>query len=504
MLTKEDLTQIEKLGITEQEIAQQIEIFKAGVPFLQIDRAAAKGDGVLVMSDEERQKVLAVWQDFLQGKDCRVTKFVPASGAASRMFKDLFEFAEKGTRLQSVGEVFHNIEKFAFYDELDAKCQKALGKSLEQALIDEEFQAVAKLLLGREGLNYGNLPKGLLLFHRYPAENRTPFLEHLVEGAEYAKRADGTVSLHFTVSPEHRQLFEKHFADNKENYEGRYGVKFSVEFSEQKPSTDTLAVDTENRPFRQADGSLLLRPGGHGALIENLNDLQADVVFIKNIDNVVPDRLKEPTTEYKQLLSGLLVALQRQTFTFLKELEEDDISEAKLQVILQFLRSRLCYENPQTKQMDRATLRNYLREKLNRPIRVCGMVRNEGEPGGGPFWVKDKDGAVSLQILESSQINTKDPSQKNLMAEATHFNPVDLVCGIRNYRGEKFNLPEFVDRNTYFISSKSSEGRELKALELPGLWNGAMAYWNTVFVEVPSSTFSPVKTVGDLLREQHQ
>ena len=504
MFSSDDLRQIVSKGISEQAIEEQIEVFKRGIPFLKVDRTASIGDGILSLSSEDKAKFTEAWEAYLSKSGYKIVKFVPASGAASRMFKDLFEFMDNETRLRSVGEFFHQIEAFAFYEKLDETCQKLYNKSVEAMMLDGDFAKVLEFLLKEEGLNYVNLPKGLLLFHRYYSECRTPFLEHLVEGVEYAKNSEGEVNLHFTVSPAHKELFTKHLQENIERYSQRYGVKFYVDFSEQKSSTDTIAVDSQNEPFREADGSLVLRPGGHGALIENLNDLKADVVFVKNIDNVATDSYKAETVEYKKLLAGILVSLQEQVFSFLRELENEDISEAKLQVIVKFLQSRLSFCMPDIAMFDRKELRKYLICKLNRPIRVCGMVRNEGEPGGGPFWVMNDDGSLSLQILESSQIDVSDATQRDLMNTATHFNPVDLVCGIKDYRGEKFDLQKFVDKNTYFISSKSKNGKELKALELPGLWNGAMSDWLTVFVEVPLETFTPVKTVNDLLRPQHQ
>ena len=311
--------------------------------------------------------------------------------------------------------------------------------------------------------------------------------------------SNGISSIHFTVSTEHRDLFDAHLAESLAEYETRFGIKFNITFSEQKPSTDTIAADSSNQPFRTNDGKLLFRPGGHGALIENLNDLEADIVFIKNIDNVVPDRLKKITITYKKVIAGLLVSLQQQTFAYLKELENPFISDAKLLIIAQFCAKRLNNHNPEQTKLSREELIAYLQRKLNRPIRVCGMVKNEGEPGGGPFLTVNSDGTVSPQILESSQIK-----DKQMMEQSTHFNPVDLVCALKNYKGEKFNLPDYVDKKTGFISLKSKDGKELKALELPGLWNGAMSDWNTIFVEVPIETFNPVKTVNDLLRPQHQ
>jgi hypothetical protein len=371
-------------------------------------------------------------------------------------------------------------------------------------LAEGQYKAVAKAMLAEEGLNYGKLPKGLLKFHKYADGSRTPLEEHLVQGALYAKAGDGNVNVHFTVSPEHRALFEKLVAEKAQGYAAQHNATFDISFSEQKSSTDTVAANADNTPFRNADGSLLFRPGGHGALIENLNDIDGDIVFIKNIDNVVPDRLKGDTVTYKKLLAGLLVDLQKQAFAYLEKLDSGKYTMEELREMLQFVQKRLFCKNPETKVLEDTELAIYLRQKLNRPMRVCGMVRNVGEPGGGPFLAYNPDGTISLQILESSQIDMADPEKKAMFEKGTHFNPVDLVCAIKNYKGEKFDLPKYVDKATGFISSKSKDGKELKALELPGLWNGAMSDWSTVFVEVPLSTFNPVKTVNDLYREQHQ
>lgn len=503
-MTQNDLKQLKEKGISPQTVENQLNGLKNGFPFLKIEKAAAVGNGILRCNDEEKARYIAVWENFLAKEQGKVVKFVPASGAASRMFKDLFEFVEKVQKTHFLATFFSEIEKFAFYDLLDKKCNDLEHNGLEQLLIDGEFVKVLKILLEKEGLNYGNLPKGLLLFHSYRNGNRTAFLEHLAEGAMYAKNSQNVVNLHFTVSPEHKILFKNHLNENIDNYEKLFGIKLFIDFSEQKKSTDTIAVNADNEPFRDDDGTIVFRPGGHGALIENLNDLDFDIVFIKNIDNVVPDRLKQPTVEYKKLIAGVLVSLQFQAFEYLKELENQAISDAKLNIISKFCESRLNNFNSKISSLSRSELIVYLKNKLNRPIRVCGMVKNEGEPGGGPYLVYNQDNTVSLQILESSQINLQDENQKKLMENATHFNPVDLVCGLKNYKGEKFNLPNFVDNNTCFISSKSKNGKEFKALELPGLWNGAMSDWNTIFVEVPIETFNPVKTVNDLLRLQHQ
>ena len=445
MFTPSDLAQLQARGISEEKALKQLQSFATGFPELDIVSAASVGNGVLNPTEEEIDAYVKAWQDYLN-EGHTVLKFVPASGAASRMFKDLFEYLETGERTKFIDKFLTEKEHFAFAPQL--------------AGLDEQA-AVSHLL---KDMNYGNLPKGLLLFHSYEDGARTPALEHLVEGAMYAA-SKGEVNIHFTVSHEHLPLFQAHLAEYQAAYEEKLGVKFHISYSEQKPSTDTLAANPDGTPFRTADGKLLFRPGGHGALIENLNEQEADVIFIKNIDNVVPDRLKGDTVRYKQLLAGVLVTEQKKVFEKLQD----------------------------------PTLTADQKAKLQRPLRVCGVVKNTGEPGGGPFLVREEDGTISCQILESSQI--ADPA---LMQQATHFNPVDLVCATRDAEGKPYYLPDFVDEKTGFISHKSKDGKELLALELPGLWNGAMSRWNTIFVEVPVSTFNPVKTVNDLLRAEHQ
>ncbi|MCR5297736.1 MAG: DUF4301 family protein [Paludibacteraceae bacterium] len=498
-----DLKTLASKGISEEQIKAQLEAFRTGFPFLNIEKAAAIGDGIVRYTEPEQEEYLKEWEDYL-GEGHRVVKFVPASGAASRMFKNLFEFLNQPYNLpKSDFEVkfFSNLKKFAFYEDLNEVCKKNEGKDIETLTEEGEYKTVVRNLLEEEGLNYGNLPKGLLKFHAYADGNRTPVEEHLVEGALYAA-SDGKVNLHFTVSADHRELFEQKVREVKDVYAKRYGVRYDVSFSEQKASTDTIAADMENEPFRDEKGGLVFRPGGHGALIENLNDIDGDVIFIKNIDNVVPDRYKGDTVRYKQLIAGVLVSAQRKAFAALEKLNSGDVSEKDIEEISDFCEKTL--NNKQGARLPREEQIAYLRGKLDRPIRVCGMVKNEGEPGGGPYLIVNKDGSVSPQILESSQIDTKDERSMTIMKTATHFNPVDLVCGTKNYRGESFDLLKYVDPETGFISLKSKYGRDLKALELPGLWNGAMSDWNTLFVEVPVSTFNPVKTVNDLLREQHQ
>ena len=506
MLTQEDKDLLAKKGISEQQIAEQLACFEKGFPFLKLFAAASVENRGIMLAGEEAQKTyLAAWDAYKEG-DKKIVKFVPASGAASRMFKNMFEFLGADYDVPTTDfekKFFNNIKNFAFYADLDAACVKNNGKGIEALISEGNYKAVVANLLESAGLNYGALPKGLLKFHKYEDGVRTPLEEHLVEGALYAAGKSGEVNVHFTVSTEHRELFAKLVDEKVAQYAAKYGVKYNISFSEQKPSTDTVAADMENKPFRD-NGKLLFRPGGHGALIENLNDLDADIVFIKNIDNVVPDGLKGDTVTYKKLLAGVLVTLQKQAFEYLQLLDSGHYRHDELENIIRFVQQQLHCRKDDIKDMEDADLVIYLRKKLNRPMRVCGMVKNVGEPGGGPFLAYNPDGTVSLQILESSQIDMNDPEKKAMFEKGTHFNPVDLVCAVRDYKGNKFNLVNYVDKATGFISYKSKGGKELKALELPGLWNGSMSDWNTIFVEVPLSTFNPVKTVNDLLREQHQ
>ena len=499
MLSEKDLKQIALRGITEKQIETQLKEFETGFPFLKLEAAAAVGNGIIAPNEGERKQYVKAWEDYkAAGK--RIVKFVPASGAASRMFKNMFAFVDADYSVPTTDfekKYFDDIEKFAFYEALDAVCQKNEGKGIKALMAEGNYKAVAANMLRPEGLNYGQLPKGMLLFHKYPEGARTPMEEHLVEGALYAA-SNGEAHVHFTVSHDHLEFFKAKVAEKADGFAKKYGIKYDISFSEQKPSTDTVAANPDNTPFREADGSLLFRPGGHGALIENLNEIEADVIFIKNIDNVVPDRLKPETVEWKQVIAGVLVSLQKQAFEYLKVLDGNP-TDAQISEIAQFVEKNLC-TNPKGQKVDAA----YLRKKLNRPMRVCGVVKNVGEPGGGPFLTYNQDGTVSLQILESSQIDTNNAEYMKMFTQGTHFNPVDLVCAVKDYQGKPFNLPDFVDKTTGFISSKSKGGKELKALELPGLWNGAMSDWSTIFVEVPLGTFNPVKTVNDLLREQHQ
>ena len=477
MFTEKDLQQIAAHGLTLEAVEHQIENFRRGFPSLQVVSAASPSDGITILTAEQATDYAAKFDN----RDASVTvaKFVPASGAATRMFKELFEFFNEDKRGKGIDTLLQNIEKFAFYPEL---------KEVVSDFSDEK--AVVSAII-KQGLGYGSLPKGLVTFHSYSNGARKAVEEHLVEGALYGA-ANGVVRLHFTVSPEHEGAFRALLAERTAKYEALFGVKYDISFSQQKSSTDTIAVNPDNTPFRTDSGDLLFRPAGHGALIENLNEIEASIIFVKNIDNVTTDALRADTVLYKKALAGLLLDVQKQAFETLAALKA---GTADLVAVATFVEKSLCVKLPAT--YDAALLEKL----LSRPIRVCGMVRNEGEPGGGPFWVANGDGTQTLQIAESSQISAED---MHLMKDATHFNPVDLVCGVYAADGSKYNLLNYTDPATGFISSKSSGGRDLRAQELPGLWNGAMADWNTIFVDVPISTFSPVKVVQDLLRPQHQ
>lgn len=526
MFTNDDVRQITGRGTTVQAVESQVERFKKGFPWMDIVAPATPGRGIEVLDEDEIKDVTEYVGNTTVAGAC---KFVPASGAASRMFKDIFAgmaTLESGQDLPAdapAARLAAAVDRFAFYTE------ELFGKVEDS----REFRLnVAEKVLTDKGLGYGSKPKGVIRFHKYAdGEARTAFAEHLVEGQDYMRAADGSVNLVVTISPEHRELFEAALEEVRAAYEEKYGVKYNVRFTYQDKATDTIAVDKDNKPFRKEDGSLLFRPAGHGALIYNLNEVQEEVVSIKNIDNVAAERLLPFTSKYKKALIGRALQLRDAIFGYLVEMDmvtgeglseysvpipgvlsgyfsmpEDRYATNECQMLCneieEFLREELCIEMPQARNCKERALA--LKAKLNRPIRVCGMVRNQGEPGGGPFIIRAKDGSTSLQILESVQIDKENPDAVKALKNATHFNPVDLVCCLHDYRGNKFNLPDFVDEDAGFISSKSYQGRELKALELPGLWNGSMSDWNTLFVEVPIETFNPVKVVLDLLRPAHQ
>ena len=496
MFNSDDLKQIESRGSSAAVVEQQIERFKKGFSWMKICAPATPQKGIAVLSEQEAEAAEKYYESAVVNGKC---KFVPASGAASRMFKDLFaglealkegkELAEDAPARRFVG----NIGKFAFYD-------KAIFG--ENDSTDAYAENVLEKTLKEEPLGYGSKPKGVILFHKYAEEVRTAFEEHLVEAQEYMRNDDGTANIIVTISPEHEHLFRTLFDSVKEKYEKRFGVKYNVTFTYQDKATDTVAVDVNNNPFRTETDSLLFRPAGHGALLNNLNALKEELVSIKNIDNVAHDRYLPATAKYKKVLMGKCLELRDRIYGYLRRLDAVPEDDALCDEIRQFLEKELCISLPQFP--DAKTRTEVLRRKLDRPIRVCGMVKNEGEPGGGPFIIREKDGSTSLQILEGVQINMADESARKALSEATHFNPVDIVCCLHDYKGQSFDLQQHVDHEAGFISSKSYQGRELKALELPGLWNGSMSDWNTLFVEVPSETFNPVKTVLDLLRPAHQ
>ena len=526
MFTQDDVKQINDRGASLQGVESQVERFRKGFPWMDIVAPATPERGIEVLEEDEIQDVIDYIGETSIAGAC---KFVPASGAASRMFKDIFAgmaVLESGGDLPAdaaAARLAAAVDRFAFYtEEMFGKVEDSREYRLD----------VAEKVLTDKGLGYGSKPKGVIRFHKYPSgEARTAFAEHLVEGQDYMRDTEGNVSLVVTISPEHRPLFEAALEEVRAAYEERYGVKYNVRFTYQDKATDTVAVDKDNKPFRKEDGSLLFRPAGHGALIYNLNDVEEELVSIKNIDNVAVERLLPLTSKYKKALIGRALQLRDTIFGYLVEFDmvtgqglseysvpipgvlsgyfsmpEDRYATNECQMLCneieEFLREELCIEMPEAKDCKERALA--LKAKLNRPIRVCGMVRNQGEPGGGPFIIRAKDGSTSLQILESVQIDKENPAAVEALKNATHFNPVDLVCCLHDYRGRKFNLPDYVDEDAGFISSKSYQGRELKALELPGLWNGSMSDWNTLFVEVPVETFNPVKVVLDLLRPAHQ
>lgn len=504
-LEEKDLILLKEKGITVEKLTEQLHMLQEGFPYLKLEGAATPGNGISELNPQMEIGAIKCWDDFLR-QGGSVAKMVPASGAASRMFKNIFAFANGKADTPDndfMKKFFDEIENFAFFHRLNFVTLELYGKSVVSLVKEKRHKDVVKALLEKTGLNYGQLPKALLQFHKIIGTSRTALEEHLAEGAQYAVGKDGVVHVHFTVSEDHLPLVKMKVEEAAGHLGHEYGVEFDVTYSVQKPSTDTVAANLDGTPFRH-NGNLFFRPGGHGALIENLNDLDADVIFIKNIDNVVPDTHRGATIQYKKVLGGTLVAVHQRINEYCKLLAEGNPDDEKLNEIVAFMRNVLNITHDKTDEMTREEKIGYLFGKLNRPLRVCGMVRNEGEPGGGPFLVYNADGTVSPQILESTQIDVDDKASMKMLKESTHFNPVDLAVSVRDYKGDKFDLTKYVDKTTGFISQKSVEGTEIKALELPGLWNGAMSDWNSIFIEVPAQTFNPVKTVNDLLRQAHQ
>ena len=504
-----DLQQIALKEITQNKVAEQIEMFEEGIPYVFLERPAVIGDGIVRI--EEAEETTLVERFNTERDKLNLLKFVPASGAASRMFKSLFAFLDtydpERDRLEDyLGEAgqefmktfWNKLSQFPFYEDLEGRLGSDWNSEGEKAV------AFVSEMLHQDKLRFDFFPKGLLPFHKYGGFVATAFEEHLLEAARYASSA-GKARAHFTISPQHETYFKEEYERALKRLARAAEVEYEFTYSFQKPSTDTIAVTETNEPFRDEEGNMVFRPGGHGALIENLNEQDADIIFIKNIDNVVVKRLADKVAHSKKILAAILMEVQEKLFSFGHMLDENDMSGEDLREIQEYLMARLNVRFAENySSFNIAEQIEILKDKINRPIRVCGMVKNEGEPGGGPFWIRDTKDHVSLQIVESAQVDLSDTDQAALFSGSTHFNPVDLVCGVKNYKGEKYNLLNFVDTKQGFISSKTKDGRALKALELPGLWNGGMAFWNTIFVEVPLITFNPVKTINDLLKPAHQ
>ncbi len=514
MFSDKDIKQIKNKGISLKQVEAQVNRIKNGMSYSNLIAAANVGNGIESYTDEVIQNYIQLYND--NQNSLSIVKFVPASGAATRMFKFLFQFlnaydASKqdiDTYIKDKNDIaiktfISNLEKFPFYSELMNRT-KELNPNFESLNLGEKAVELVKTMLAEDRLNYSFFPKGLLPFHKYNGKSVTAYEEHLHESTLYASSTN-KANLHFTVSEKHHDYFVSTFDKAQAELEKRTGVAFNLSYSYQKEETETLALTTDNKIYRNEDGSILFRPAGHGALLENLGQLNNDIIFIKNIDNIVVLKQNIIISNYKKLLAGVLVETQQQAFKFLHELDGNSVSEENVLAMAAFVSSKM--NVTLVDDFEDFTLNekvNYLKDVLNRPIRACGMVKNEGEPGGGPFWVEDKNGVVSLQIVEFAQIDIDNNSQAEIVKNATHFNPCDLVCGVKNYKGEKFNLQDFVDPEAAFVTMKTQNGTDIQALELPGLWNGSMAYWNTIFVEVPLNTFNPVKNVNDLLKPEHQ
>lgn len=505
MLTEKDIEQIQEHNLSLNQVVKQLETFARGISFVDVVTTATVGNGIQIISEEQQKELVVLYERRKNRMD--IVKFVPASGAATRMFKFLHEFLEnynpteqnyrdylKAGAPEEVETFFNGVKEFAFINSIRAKIRE-MFPDYKQSNKGERHTMMVRALLEVDGLNFGNLPKGLIPFHKYNKYATTAFEEQLYEAAFYAAVGD-EVYLHFTFSEDHLELFKEEYEAIKSRLSRNTKKNFNITYSFQKKETDTLAVTRENKPFRNEEGKLVFRPSGHGALLNNLNEVDADLIFVKNIDNVAAQEYVEKIAHYKMVLAGKLIQVQKKIFSYLKELEEE-VSLERIREIHSFVWNELHIK-------DIPSARSELVEVLNKPIRVCGVVKNTGAPGGGPFWVRDENGYVSLQIVETSQIDKDDVHQMRILQEATHFNPVDLVCGVRNYKGEKFDLGNYIDPHTGFISQKFEGGTPIKALELPGLWNGSMAKWNTLFVEVPLITFNPVKTVNDLLNKEHR
>ena len=512
--SEQDKTQIEHHGLTIEQVLQQIEQFNQGINYTNLYAPAKIGDGILALSHKKIEEYIDCFEK--ERDRLSIIKFIPASGAATRMFKFLFSFLkEYNPIIQSLNAYINKnalkdlplfliaLEKFPFYNAVINQLESSGINYQDLSANQKAFQFV-KAMLNEDQLNYGGFPKGLFPFHKYNNDISTAFEEHLYDMAFLGSK-NKSIKLHFTVAERHKDKFAKEFSRIEKRVEVKTEFQYDISYSYQHQSTDTIALTAKNEPFRNQDGSLYFRPSGHGALIKNLNAIDADLIFINNIDNVVTKHYKAEVAKYKKVLAGILITTQNQIFKFISKLKSENLNEVDLNLIAEFITNKL--NSSISEEFEKYSHKykvEYLFEALNRPIRVCGMVNNEGEPGGGPFWVRDEYGRRSLQIVESAQVNKNDREQKRIMSEATHFNPVDIVCSIKDFEGQTFDLDNFVNHNSGFITMKTKVGKDIKALELPGLWNGSMAYWNTIFVEVPILTFNPVKTVNDLLKPSHQ
>jgi hypothetical protein len=518
-MDERDIEFLGSMGIDEIQVNRQLEMLRRGTRYANLVRAAIINDGIVKFSEEEQKDLVSIFTK--ASKEKKIIKFVPASGAATRMFQVLLDFYHKEEEIHE-SEIKKKVQdkennyiflldftnglknkKFAFFDDLKKSMEKE-DLDLDSLIKEGKYKKILNTLLMEKGLNYSHLPKALIKFHQYGPSSRTALEEHLIEGIAYAKDKTGTVNIHFTLSPEFLKNVSEYINEITPHYIKK-NITFNLNLSPQKPNTSTIAVDENNNLLKTSNNVIVLRPGGHGALLQNLNDLDGDIIFIKNIDNVVPDRLREQTVYYKKILGGYLIKLQKKIFHYLERLHGSKQTENELLEIIDFTVDDLHISLDENfSQYSPESKKTILIKKLNRPIRICGMVENKGEPGGGPFWIKNSQGEISLQIIEGAQIDKNLEDQNKILQRSTHFNPVDLVCGIRDFKGEKFDLNRFVDPETYFISKKTWSNQSIKALEYPGLWNGAMADWITIFIEVPLITFNPIKTVNDLLRPEHQ
>ncbi len=514
---KKEISADATLLLSPDKIIEQIKIFERGITFLKLVKPCIIGDGVKVIPQADQKDYIKIFMSALD--EGRVIKFVPASGAATRMFKKQLAVLTKFENVKLDGikdlsengdddckaalEFYNNIQRFAFYDALK-RIVKESGKEIDELISNGNISEIIRLVTDETGLNYANLPKGCILFHSYSEGSRTAFEEQLVEAINYSAGKDKIVNLHFTISPEHESEIKMLFSSLCEKHRSK-GWKFNVGFSFQSPSTDTISVTIDNKPFKDENGKIVFRPGGHGALLKNLNDLKADIITVKNIDNIVPDYLSDETYKYKKILGGYLISLQQQVFNFLRILEKKKVDDKSIIQTINFIKDEFDTDlTINLKEKSAKEKQRHLFDYLNRPIRVCGMVKREDHPGGSPFWVESKNGELTKQIVETDQVDVSDPAQYKIFNKGTHFNPVDLVCGVKDFKGDHINLEKFSNPETGLITQKSKDGKELKALELPGLWNGGMYFWLTVFVEVPKITFNPVKEVNDLLKPEHQ